>query len=840
MASDPDHVSGPDPALTSAGLAPEPGGIQGWLQRLRRRLLFLWIRPTFLGCDARTLRLDGPACYVLPNQSVTDLAVVDEACKRHGLPRPLAGVAGTDEEHAYFFLNRPEGFWGRRSARHTSTRMQRLLEAARAGQTVDVVPVTLFWGHQPDREQSMLRALFSENWSATSRLRKLMALLFYPNHILVQFSRPISLTELIGTESDPGPADPRRQERKLLRLLRTHNTRQKRAILGPDLSHRRTLINTIVTSNGVMEAIETTAGDDTPAREQAIAKARAHANEIVSHQTYRVVRFFNVLLSWLWNRLYDGIDVHRIEQVKQLAEANEIVYVPCHRSHIDYLLLSYVLYHNGLTPPHIAAGRNLNLPVVGPLLRRAGAFFMRRSFQGDSLYRAVFDEYIHLMFVKGHSVEYFIEGGRSRTGRMLRPKAGMLSMTIRSLQRSADLPIQLQPVYIGYERIIEGATYLGELRGRAKKDESVFDVLGAIRALKGPYGRVSVSFGEPLDLADYLDGTLPGWRTPNEVGKAQFSAAGSELARDLAIRINAAAAINPVNLLATAMLSAPRQTMETDQLLYQLELLATIAARTRIDGHATVAEHTPRDLLDHAAGVIGLRPQQHDFGELWRATDEESILLTYYRNNTVHAFVAPALAARLIARPGGASEADVSTLLAALQPCVETEFFVLLGEPQTLARRCLEALIHTGLALQDGNQYSAPPVASRQFVALTDLSRVVVPTLERFHIVNRLIEAAHRGEGPAMVGDLETTAAAVARRLSAVYGLNSPSFFDQSLFTAFLGTLRSQGLVTVTAGKVSEGEDHARFAALVAELVDDDVQYQVAHAVAGAGQSALA
>ena len=828
MASDPNapkHLPVPAPGTGDPLEQRAPGGLRDLLFRLRRRLLFLWVRPTFLGTDAQSRRLDGTVCYVLPSRSITDLMVVDEGCIRHNLPRAYLNMPGLDEERSFFFLNRPEGFWGRRSARHTSSRMQRLLDAARNGTPVDIVPVTLFWGHQPDREQSMFSMLFSENWAATSRIRKLMALLFYPNHILVQYSRPIRLSELIRTE-----ADPRVQERKLLRLLRTHNARQRRAILGPDLSHRRTLIDNIITSNAVQQAIEAAAGANGVPRRELVDRARQHAGEIVSHQSYRVVRFFDVLLTWLWNRLYDGIDVHRIGQVKELAESNEIVYIPCHRSHIDYLLLSYVLYHNGLTPPHIAAGRNLNLPVVGPLLRRAGAFFMRRSFQGDSLYRAVFDEYIHLMFIKGYSVEYFIEGGRSRTGRMLKPKAGMLSMTIRSLQRNASLPIVLMPVYIGYERIIEGATYLGELRGRAKRDESVLDVMRATRALKGPYGRVSVSFGEPLDLSSFLDDALPNWTDADNVSPGQFSAAAGALSRSLATRINAAAAVTPVNLLATALLSAPRQTMEADQLLRQLTLLASIAARTRIDSRLTVTHLPAGEVLAHAALVVGMEPQRHEFGELWRASEDQSILLTYYRNNTVHAFIVPALVARHIVVHGPSRAADVAGMVGKLAIFIETECFVALTDPHQRAEQCLDALEQQKLVERTGDLYTAAEGASSNHVALLNLSRIAAPMLERFHIVNTLIEAADAGVGPDTVSDLESEAAAVARRLSAIYGLNSPSFFDQSLFTAYLGSLRHADIVHVSAGRVSRDESHARLARMIAEMIDADVRYQVANA----------
>lgn len=314
--------------------------------------------------------------------------------------------------------------------------MLRLFDYEAAGRgPIKIVPVSLFWGHQPDQEKSWVKLILSDNWSATSRIKKFLALLFHPNHILVQFGQPVILADYVAD------AERERQVRRLMRILRVHFTHQKQAILGPDLSHRRTLINSIMESESVRTAIAREANTGKTAIVAIEKKALAYANEIVSDQSYRVIRFFHVLLSWLWNKLYDGIEVHHIEQVKTLAQAHEIVYIPCHRSHIDYLLLSYVLYHNGLTPPHIAAGRNLNLPIAGSLLRRAGAFFMRRSFQGDSLYKAVFDEYLHLMFVRGYSVEYFIEGGRSRTGRTLVPRTGMLSMTMKSFQRDSSRPM---------------------------------------------------------------------------------------------------------------------------------------------------------------------------------------------------------------------------------------------------------------------------------------------------------------------------------------------------------------------------------------------------------------
>src|SRR6185295_8630886 len=146
-------------------------------------------------------------------------------------------------------------------------------------------------------------------------------------------------------------------------------------------------------------------------------------------------------------RLYDGVVLHHEEVLHRVAAGNEIVYVPCHRSHMDYLLLSYIIYVKGFAVPHIAAGVNLNMPIIGRFLRKGGAFFIRRTFRGSPLYPVVFMQYLGVMLARGHSLEYFVEGGRSRTGRLLQPKTGMLSMTVRGFLRNRQRPVAFLPVY---------------------------------------------------------------------------------------------------------------------------------------------------------------------------------------------------------------------------------------------------------------------------------------------------------------------------------------------------------------------------------------------------------
>jgi glycerol-3-phosphate O-acyltransferase len=468
------------------------------------RLLYLWVRSETINQSAFTLKLDTsrPVFYVLQLPSISDLAVVDSECRKAGLPRPIlpVSVGRLDEPRAFFYLTPEPGWFGGQSKPGAAPTLVRVLNALNADPSLDaqIVPVSVFWGQSPASESSPWKLLFADSWAVTGRLRRFLSILILGRKTRVQFSTPIQLRELLA--QDKGPE---RTQRMANRLLRVHFRNQKAAVIGPDISHRRNLVKGLIHGPQVHQAILDEAERSKTSVEKIEAQALRYGNEIASDYAYTAIRFLEVVLSWFWNKIYDGIKVNHIEAVQEVAHGHEVIYVPCHRSHIDYLLLSYLLFRNGLTPPHIAAGINLNMPVIGSLLRRAGAFFMRRTFKGNPLYTSVFNEYLHTLFTRGFPVEYFVEGGRSRTGRMLQPKTGMLAITLRSFLRSNRLPVVFVPVYIGYERVLEGRTYLGELRGASKKKESIFDIFKVINAIrKQRFGSVWVNFGEPLELAE--------------------------------------------------------------------------------------------------------------------------------------------------------------------------------------------------------------------------------------------------------------------------------------------------------------------------------------------------
>ncbi|MBU1284173.1 MAG: glycerol-3-phosphate 1-O-acyltransferase PlsB, partial [Gammaproteobacteria bacterium] len=614
-----------------------------------RRLLYLWVRSETINQSAFTLKLDRskPVFFVLQQPSLSDLAVVDRECSKAGLPRPVVQVAvGEHIEPSAFFYLTPEPDWlGRQDKRGISPTLERVVSAL-GQQAVDdaqIVPVSVFWGQSPDHETSPWKLLFADSWAVTGRLRKLVSILILGRKTRVQFAAPIHLRELV--EQDKGHE---RTLRMVQRILRVHFRNQKAAVIGPDVSHRRNLVKGLVHGPLVRQAILDEAEREKISVEKAEAQALRYGNEIASDYTYTVIRFMELVLSWFWNKIYDGIKVNHIEGVQDIAQGHEVIYVPCHRSHIDYLLLSYLLFKNGLTPPHIAAGINLNMPIIGGLLRRGGAFFMRRTFKGNPLYTAVFNEYLHALFSKGYPVEYFVEGGRSRTGRMLQPKTGMLAITLRSYLRSHRLPVVFVPVYIGYERVLEGRTYLGELRGKSKKKESIFDVFKVLGALKQRFGQVWVNFGEPIKLNEFLDQQQPDWREQElapQYRPAWLNETTNRLGERVARHLNEAAAVNPVNLVALALLSTSKLALDDRALARVLDLYLALLRAVPYSPHTTLPEGDGRALIEYVQGMNLLAEQKDALGKILYLDEHNAVLMTYYRNNVLHIFALPALLA---------------------------------------------------------------------------------------------------------------------------------------------------------------------------------------------------
>jgi glycerol-3-phosphate O-acyltransferase len=517
------------------------------------------------------------------------------------------------------------------------------------------------------------------------------------------------------------------------------------------MSHRRTILALVLRTRAVRAAAAQEVRTKRITRRKALLTARGYGEEIAANYSHAFITFMEAFLRRLWNRLYDGVSFNHVETLRDVAREHEVVFVPCHRSHMDYLLLSYAIYTQGYAVPHIAAGINLNIPVIGRFLRKAGAFFIRRSFAGNALYTAVLMKYLATIMARGHSLEYFIEGGRSRTGRLLQPKTGMLAMTVRSYARDPRRPVVFLPVYFGYERIVEGNTYLSELSGRPKRKESIGDLLRATRVLREKFGRVHVNLGEPIHLDALLERHADDWRTHqrDDEGRAPWVApVVDELAQRIMRNINAAAAVTPVNLLALVLLAMPRKAMAVADLERQVDLCLGLLREAPYDPRTTVSATTGAEVIAYGDAMRLLQRHPHPLGELVQLREEVAVLTTYYRNNIQHLFALPSLiACAFIANPV-VPTADIQRLAWRVYPYVAAELFLKWPEEELAAQveRVLAALGLLGLLeplqLPDGTPgWRRPPPNAAAATQLSLLARASVQTIERYSHAFRLRHA---------------------------------------------------------------------------------------------------
>jgi len=803
--------------------------MMGWLLR---RFFRLWVRATVQPSEPPSglATPDRPVCYVLDRDSVSDLAVLCNVTEKLHLTYPEKRSASlpVEQRRTFFDVGRRRHFWDATDTRRVPSHLLALVETLGADAVRDVllVPTAVYWGRAPQKEGSWWRLLFAENWTLTSRARKFFTVLVTRN-VLVEFGEPIPLRSML--DSTP----PRAQARRMTRVLRGVLRRQRATRIGPDLSHRRTIVARVLRARAVRAVVAAEAREKHAGYRPGLLQARKYAFEIAANYSHVFVQIAEKLLGRVWNRVYDGVKFNHAETLKQVSEGNEVVYVPCHRSHMDYLLLSYIIYHQGFALPHIAAGINLNIPVVGRLLRKGGAFFIRRSFAGNALYTVVFMKYLAAIMARGHSIEYFIEGGRSRTGRLLQPKTGMLSMTVRSFLRDPVRPVVFLPVYFGYERIVEANTYISELSGAAKKKESWLDVMRSLKVLRERFGTVHVNVGEPIRLNDLLERHLPKWREQrfeDDTRSPAVNALVDELAVDIMRGINAAAAVTPINLLATALLATPRGALPESALLRQLELLQRLLHTSPYSPRVTVTDASAAEIVVYGESLKLISRVPQKLGDIVKMSDQSAQLIAYYRNNILHLYALPSLVACAFIGNSMLRTEDIQRLAWRVYPYVASELFLRWREEEVarVVEEVLAALAENGVLQpnEDRTAWMRPPPDSAAALQLSMLAQGTIQTIERYYLAISLLLKS--GSGTMTQKALEDDCQQAAQRINMLYGYNSPEFFDRSLFGNFIDLLRERGVIRGGAGANLEFDEVLVRVAADAQLV---LSEQIRHSI---------
>ncbi len=816
------------PAATSAGsMATKPysnAPINQLYRRLSGQILDMAVRPKLLGelpefdTDDQTLTF-----YVLQDYSRSNSVLIDLQTQENKLPPALVGVKdklnNINENAAIIFLHHPKA-----KENQISPRLSRLVAAIlqHPNLLIRLVPVSILWGRAPEKEDSLFKLLMADGWEDPTITKQLFNIGVMGRDTFVQFHAPQDLRsivyETLNDDSDnqistdigateqkssvvmshnlvPAANANRELVRALQLQLNVYLDKQRASMLGPDLSDRRNLVDKLIYSPAIKHAIEAEANATGTEVREARNVAKAYANEMVNDYSYPIIRIFDRFLTWLWTQLYDGVEVHHFERVRQLATDHEIIYVPCHRSHVDYLLLSYVIYKRGLSIPYVAAGDNLDVPVLGSFLRGAVAFFIRRSFRGNALYTAVLREYMHTLITRDTPIEYFIEGGRSRSGRLLPPKMGMLAMTVHSQLRQTNKPVVFIPTYIGYERIMEGGTYIGELKGKPKESESLLGLLKVTRKIERIFGNVHLSFGTPLHLNDFMQkfdvpaNSLPIDRTDTPLDE-NASAMVDNIGVKIMQNINKAAVVNPVSLLSLVLLSAPKAALDEDICREQIALYQDIARQLPYSEDTIVTDMSPQHIIDYGIKLKLIERTPHILGDIIQVADKQAALLSYFRNNILHVFILLSFLAALVARNGRIKRSRLDDIVAQLYPFLQSELFLHYpahGLMDTLNQK-IDNLIAHGLIVELGDvMLSVPEANSNRYQQLEVLATPVEHSLERYFMTLALL--AQQGSGNLTAEEVVDLCHLLGQRLSVLYADDIPDFFDRSLFTSFVNAL---------------------------------------------------
>jgi glycerol-3-phosphate O-acyltransferase len=410
---------------------------------------------------------------------------------------------------------------------------------------------------------------------------------------------------------------------------------------------------------------------------------------------------------------------------------------------------------------------------------------MRRTFRDDPLYGAVFSEYLYQVYRRGHSVEFFPEGGRTRTGRLLPARIGLLRMTLDHARRGIPRPIAFVPVYLGYEKLIEAASYHNELRGAEKQRESVFDIFRSLRLIRQNFGRVEVNFGEPLPLQAWLDAQSDRADQTRDLAAA--------LGQDIMQRINDTAAINAMNLVALVTLTMPRLAIEARTLTEQISCYRRLLQADMENHHYSLTEQTASEIVAYVE-QMGMLNREIEAGvEILSHDPFTAVLMTWYRNNVAHTLAMPSLIACLVSnRRRPLQPSALQRMVDTVFPYISEELHA--RETPDAAARWSAHLIREGLiAEHPGGGYSAPPVSTPAHQRMLLLAGVIMPTLERLYIVISLL--ATPGSVSRNRLQLQERSEQIARKMSRLYGLNAPEFFDRRLFNQFVDTLLSRGVV---------------------------------------------
>ncbi len=466
-----------------------------------------------------------------------------------------------------------------------------------------------------------------------------------------------------------------------------------RVAFGPPVKTNRQLRNEVFADITLQDQIILHAEENERHPSVLESRARTYFNQIAAQPIRAYIKSMDWLLKGIWKIIYDDVivDEQGLEDLREAGRQGPLVITPCHRSHIDYLIISQTFEWNKMAVPIIAAGENLNFFPLGPILRRCGAYFIRRSFKDDKLYGIVLRAYVRKLFSEGYAQEFFIEGGRSRSGKTLFPKFGILTMLVKAALESKDGDAIFCPTYIAYERLVESASYARELTGHNKEKESARGFLRASRILFKNFGTVYVTYDKPISLKSFFEGYgITAETIAGGVPSQQLKRAIQNLGFRIVYGINNATVVTAPNIAALILFGYRGRGIKRSNVDELVGLLLQHIDQMT-DGRTHLSENlksTPTEAVKialeqfHTDGLIS----KESVGDhiYYRLKENHLLTLDFHKNTLIHFLVPEALLALAIRslniKPGDTIALDkVKDATYALSKIFKYEFIYRVG-----------------------------------------------------------------------------------------------------------------------------------------------------------------
>ncbi|HYV66286.1 MAG TPA: 1-acyl-sn-glycerol-3-phosphate acyltransferase, partial [Myxococcales bacterium] len=588
---------------------------------------------------------------------------------------------------------------------------------------IQLIPVSLIFRRRPKKLAGGLRDFLFGDPDEPGALRSFFAYALHRKQAVIKVGAPIDLASVVAEQPQAGASRIARQVRG---ALYQHLARESRVITGPPLKSPQRVIDQTLNDLQLRRTLAELSRERGRADDSLDREARKDLREIAARYNPLGIDVLKRIIAWVFRRIYDGVDVDEAG-MKRLAEAGTrapLILCPSHKSHFDYLVLSVVCDDYGLQPPHIAAGDNLNFWPVGRFLRMGGAFFIRRTFKGDRVYSAVMQAYVKRLLRDGFTQEFFVEGGRSRTGKLLPPKLGMLTLEVEAWLSGVRPDVVFAPISISYEKIAEAGSYQHELLGGEKQKEDAKALLSATKVLGTRLGRITIRVGEPISLATlFAERGIDPENHTQEERRALVRALGLRVAAG----INRATPLAPVGIVSAVLLSHDRRGISEEEVLSRAEFLhqAALDAGARApawqvgSGGPGLPPRSLREsgLIQRALLRLGadgnVKLQEAGGQRFYSVVEERRMSLDYHKNAILHFLVAPAILALSVRSYGGqrAPRAQLLGRARQLSRLLKHEFIFEPGRTlESTVEEMLQLLVRWGIVVREGDD--VVPVSS--------------------------------------------------------------------------------------------------------------------------------